>query len=495
MTSIVVNATLRLFPLASQHGQHACPSHGRQPELARAMTTPCLPPLPCSSISCSSAQLKLACSGWCVRLSSPALLAMLAGVELGAAGSEYERPHAWATDLIGVEVGSPAAGLLGLPGRSSCSCSTGCDRGNAPMPIALSACDPVKPPIEMTWRLHEDVDGAADPDSSRTVRTAGATADALRTDTDNLGMDDSLPAPTPCQNHSAHARTPRTLTLLTLCLCVVVYISTPGLPSASQLDRKLHDDDDAPPSSTTLASVALFVVSILLAFAADEGSLAAVAQLMASCMPYLTGAPGLTPYGICCNSLGVLNQLAATRADRVAACSCIKAAAAGLPASCGPSISFAISPNMDGSQRVNMQGEGIPTFQLVPPLSCLCLVIVGWPVWPIATAPQGGTSTPGREAALQSSDACRPTSTRDPTQHGGPYREHRSDDVLHDHERSGVVAHHHGRGDSGHEQQQRDSGAPLVASHVGVVPKCRICTVPPLLELSCAAAACLSFTM
>ncbi|KAF8724216.1 hypothetical protein HU200_021237 [Digitaria exilis] len=73
---------------------------------------------------------------------------------------------------------------------------------------------------------------------------------------------------------------------------------------------------------------------------------------MASCMPYLTGAPGLTPYGICCNSLGVLNQLAATRADRVAACSCIKAAAAGLPASCGPSISFAISPNMDGNPYV-----------------------------------------------------------------------------------------------------------------------------------------------
>nr|CAB3471720.1 unnamed protein product [Digitaria exilis] len=117
-------------------------------------------------------------------------------------------------------------------------------------------------------------------------------------------------------------------------------------------------------SSTTLASAALLVVSILLA---HDGSLAAalqcaqVAQLMAPCMPYLTGAPGLTPYGICCNSLGVLNQLAATRADRVAACSCVKAAAAGfpsvdfaraagLPASCGLSISFTISPNMDCNQ-------------------------------------------------------------------------------------------------------------------------------------------------
>ncbi|RLM94090.1 hypothetical protein C2845_PM08G01300 [Panicum miliaceum] len=58
---------------------------------------------------------------------------------------------------------------------------------------------------------------------------------------------------------------------------------------------------------------------------------AQVAQLMAPCMPYLTGAPGMTPYGICCNCLGVLNQLAATPADRVAACRCVKAAAGGVP--------------------------------------------------------------------------------------------------------------------------------------------------------------------
>ncbi|CAD6248870.1 unnamed protein product [Miscanthus lutarioriparius] len=59
----------------------------------------------------------------------------------------------------------------------------------------------------------------------------------------------------------------------------------------------------------------------------------------------------------CCNSLGVLNQLAATRADRVAACACVKAAAAvgfpaisfalaaGLPAACDLSISFTSSPS------------------------------------------------------------------------------------------------------------------------------------------------------
>ncbi|VAH59035.1 non-specific lipid-transfer protein 1-like [Triticum dicoccoides] len=87
-----------------------------------------------------------------------------------------------------------------------------------------------------------------------------------------------------------------------------------------------------------------------------------VTQLMAPCMPYLSGAPGMTPYGICCNSLGVLNQLAASTADRVAACNCVKAAASGgfpavdfsraaaLPAACGLAINFAVTPNMDCNQ-------------------------------------------------------------------------------------------------------------------------------------------------
>ncbi|XP_066308176.1 non-specific lipid-transfer protein-like [Miscanthus floridulus] len=114
-----------------------------------------------------------------------------------------------------------------------------------------------------------------------------------------------------------------------------------------------------PPSS----ALAMLLVAAALAGAASATTLQCVqvAQLMAPCMPYLTGAPGMTPYGICCNSLGVLNQLAATRADRVAACSCVKAAAggfpavdfaraAGLPAACGLSISFTISPNMDCNQ-------------------------------------------------------------------------------------------------------------------------------------------------
>jgi hypothetical protein len=89
-----------------------------------------------------------------------------------------------------------------------------------------------------------------------------------------------------------------------------------------------------------------------------------VTQLMAPCMPYLGGAPGMTPYGICCNSLGVLNQLAATTADRVATCNCVKAAAAtgfpsvdfgraaALPGACGLSINFVVTPNMDCNQYV-----------------------------------------------------------------------------------------------------------------------------------------------
>lgn len=91
-----------------------------------------------------------------------------------------------------------------------------------------------------------------------------------------------------------------------------------------------------------------------------------VTQLMAPCMPYLSGAPGMTPYGICCNSLGVLNQLAATTSDRIAACNCVKAAASGfpavdfsraaaLPAACGLAINFAVTPNMDCNQYVPLR--------------------------------------------------------------------------------------------------------------------------------------------
>lgn len=118
---------------------------------------------------------------------------------------------------------------------------------------------------------------------------------------------------------------------------------------------------------STRTSSALAVLLLVVALAATRASAAVqcgqVTQLMAPCMPYLAGAPGMTPYGLCCNSLGVLNQLAATTADRVATCNCVKAAAggfpavdfgraAGLPAACGLSISFTISPNMDCNQYV-----------------------------------------------------------------------------------------------------------------------------------------------
>ncbi|TVU22893.1 hypothetical protein EJB05_32614 [Eragrostis curvula] len=114
---------------------------------------------------------------------------------------------------------------------------------------------------------------------------------------------------------------------------------------------------------STSAAVAVLLLAALAAAGRGAAALQCgqVTQLMAPCMPYLTGAPGMTPYGLCCNSLGVLNQLAATTADRVAACNCVKAAAggfpavdftraAGLPAACGISISFTISPNMDCNQ-------------------------------------------------------------------------------------------------------------------------------------------------
>ncbi|KQK03328.1 non-specific lipid-transfer protein 1 [Brachypodium distachyon] len=118
----------------------------------------------------------------------------------------------------------------------------------------------------------------------------------------------------------------------------------------------------------TSRALAALLLAAALASTAPRGAWGAVqcgqvTQLMAPCMPYLSGAPGMTPYGICCNSLRVLAELAATTADRVAACNCVRAAAgaggfppvdftraAGLPAACGLKINFAISPNMDCNQ-------------------------------------------------------------------------------------------------------------------------------------------------
>ncbi|XP_040380205.1 non-specific lipid-transfer protein 1-like [Oryza brachyantha] len=113
------------------------------------------------------------------------------------------------------------------------------------------------------------------------------------------------------------------------------------------------------------AFTALLLLPILAAAARGASAVVQcgqVTQLMAPCMPYLAGAPGMTPYGLCCNSIGVLNQMAPAPADRVAICNCVKAAAGGgfpsvdfgrasaLPAACGLSISFTIAPNMDCDQ-------------------------------------------------------------------------------------------------------------------------------------------------
>jgi hypothetical protein len=130
--------------------------------------------------------------------------------------------------------------------------------------------------------------------------------------------------------------------------------------------------------TTMSAAVAVLLLAASLASAAGALQCGQVTQLLLPCMPYLSGAPGMAPYGLCCNSLGVLNQLAATTADRVAACNCIKATtaggfppvdftrASGLPAACGISISFPISPNLDCNRYVLFVAPCIP----YPPYIC-----------------------------------------------------------------------------------------------------------------------------
>uniref|UniRef100_A0A0E0F3B0 Bifunctional inhibitor/plant lipid transfer protein/seed storage helical domain-containing protein n=1 Tax=Oryza meridionalis TaxID=40149 RepID=A0A0E0F3B0_9ORYZ len=81
----------------------------------------------------------------------------------------------------------------------------------------------------------------------------------------------------------------------------------------------------------------LLLLILMLAAAATGDASAAVqcgqvTQLMAPCMPYLAGAPGMTPYS--CNSLDPRRAQpdGPDPTNRVAVCNCVKDAAAGFVA-------------------------------------------------------------------------------------------------------------------------------------------------------------------
>ncbi|XP_058732924.1 non-specific lipid-transfer protein 1-like [Vicia villosa] len=78
---------------------------------------------------------------------------------------------------------------------------------------------------------------------------------------------------------------------------------------------------------------------------------------LAPCIPYVTGSGGAVPQP-CCDGITALNNQAATKNDRQAACKCIEKAAKalpglnvdalfGLPSKCGVKLPYNLGPSID----------------------------------------------------------------------------------------------------------------------------------------------------
>lgn len=106
---------------------------------------------------------------------------------------------------------------------------------------------------------------------------------------------------------------------------------------------------------------ALFVCMLVAAPHVAAITCGQVSSSLAACMPYLKGTGAPTP--ACCAGVKSLNSMAATPADRKAACGCLKSAAGtisglsvpnagSLPGKCGVSIPYPISTSVDCSKYV-----------------------------------------------------------------------------------------------------------------------------------------------
>ena len=84
-----------------------------------------------------------------------------------------------------------------------------------------------------------------------------------------------------------------------------------------------------------------------------------VASAIGPCMSFARGGPG--PSAQCCNGVRNLNAQARSTADRQTACNCLKSVArstkglslgntAAIPARCGVSVPYAITPSVDCSK-------------------------------------------------------------------------------------------------------------------------------------------------
>lgn len=112
-------------------------------------------------------------------------------------------------------------------------------------------------------------------------------------------------------------------------------------------------------SSTQL--VAVFVAVVVIAAAAPSAAITCsdVMKDMRPCINYLKSGSGAPP-SPCCTGASSLAAAATTTADKQTACNCLKNAAQSitvkpelakaLPGSCGISMPFQISPNVDCSK-------------------------------------------------------------------------------------------------------------------------------------------------
>lgn len=110
----------------------------------------------------------------------------------------------------------------------------------------------------------------------------------------------------------------------------------------------------------SVCMVALMVVCMAVGWQKGEGAVTCgtVTSCLAPCMPLAKGTGGLSP--ACCAGVKRLNTLAATTADRKTACGCLKTignalkkanwgAIEAVPAKCGVSVGYKISPSTDCS--------------------------------------------------------------------------------------------------------------------------------------------------
>jgi hypothetical protein len=104
-----------------------------------------------------------------------------------------------------------------------------------------------------------------------------------------------------------------------------------------------------------------------------------VSSAIGPCIPYARGS-GSSPSPACCSGVRSLNAAASTTADRRAACNCLKSAAArvgglvagnaaSIPAKCGVSIPYTISPSIDCSRSA----ASLPIYHP----SCISVTITG----------------------------------------------------------------------------------------------------------------------